>query len=130
MKSKELLFCLSSDTVVNPCGTQVDQSDVGSYRIRCWILSDPTIRQNPIGFRVTKSLRIPSFLDPIGSNIGFDSFQQSDPIGAEDHNLILLKRTLIKFVAIDFLPTESNAIDKISTFMVVRAWSYAIPSVN
>jgi hypothetical protein len=50
--------------------TQVHKSDVGSYRI----LSDPIIRQNPIGFLVTESHWNPT----VGSSANSDGIRLSE----------------------------------------------------
>ncbi len=49
--------------------------------------------------------------------------RQSDPIGDEDHNLILLKWTLVKFAVFGILPTGSDAILLPGTLQDSVGWS-------
>ena len=56
--------------------SQVDQSDIGSDRI----LPDPTIRRNPIGFRVSESLT-----DPMnGFFVGFRRTVRRNPTKSDE----------------------------------------------
>ncbi len=82
-------MCYLGDDLIPQIDPQVDESDVGSDRFQCWILSEPMLdhmgSDNPIGsyWIPGDGIRLEvvgggsgwksSEVDPIGLYVGFDS---------------------------------------------------------
>ncbi len=85
--------------------TQVDESDVGSDRFQCGIISEPMSdhmgSDNPIESYWIPGDGIRSEVVGGGSHRIFCWIRSSDPMDQKEPSLVLLKRSLVKFVTFD-----------------------------